>query len=145
MMIVLLKQSFFFLLSEIGFLVAIFFAIMSVLTAFSLIIIGIFCLAQINDKSFLLLNNEGILDNSYLMSVGLIPWTDITEISSQYLKTGIKIHIKNPEDYKNRGGMLGKIFPIKSPIIIKAQIYKISYEELYSTIKVYHKHALNNS
>lgn len=52
----------------------------------------------------LIVDETGITDHSTGIAVGLIPWSDITDISEQNVfgQKFINIHVKNPDDYLAR-------------------------------------------
>lgn len=97
-----------------------------------------------DDKPGLIINDEGILDNSSPLAAGLILWDDILEIrtitiSSQNM---LEISVKNPEEYINRQssflkrkGMQGNYKMYGSPIYISANSLTVGFQELHDLIQ----------
>jgi hypothetical protein len=105
----------------------------------------VFIFKNLFDKKWgLIINKNGITDNSNATSVGLIKWTDIIGIRvvQEFSQKFIMIDVLNPEDYielkNNRiGKMAMKVNYNKygSPISITANSLKISFAELISLIE----------
>lgn len=96
-----------------------------------------------NKKAGLIINKEGIIDNSSGVSAGLILWTDIEEISvSQVMNQNFLILIvKNPQDYLDsvtnplkRKGMEMNYRSYGSPISISAHSLQTSFDNLYNLL-----------
>ena len=64
--------------------------------------IGIYAVRKSLDKTIgLIVDENGIFDNTNALSVGLIGWADITKIESAQVSSAkfLIIHVKNPEKY----------------------------------------------
>lgn len=109
---------------------------------FGLVAITIF--RKFSDKKAgLIINKQGISDNSSGISAGIIPWTDILEITiSQVMSQKfLMIIVKNPQEYidkvtsplkRNAMKMNYKIYG--SPISISANALKTDFEKLQKLI-----------
>lgn len=105
---------------------------------FGLIAISIF--RKLSDKkSGLIINHEGINDNSSGISAGFIPWSNIEEIKvSQVVNQKFLIIIvNNPEDYLNkiknplkRNAMILNYKSYGSPISISSNALQTNFENL---------------
>ncbi len=95
----------------------------------------------------LILDSEGILDNSSGTSVGRIPWTqvrgfDIVTISRQRL---LIVFVDNPRDYIRRSNFLKRpplwanMKMFGSPITLAANALQINFEELVNTIAAFYE------
>ena len=103
-------------------------------------ICGIFAFKKLFDKKDgLIINENGITDNSSGTSIGLIKWTDIIGIgiTQVYSQKFIMIEVSNPEYYielnKNRIGkmaMKANYNKYGSPISISANSLKTDFAEL---------------
>jgi len=114
----------------------------------SIIFFGV-CLVNIAKKLTdnapgLIINDQGIYDNSSAVSAGLIPWTDILElrIESVVNQKFIIIIVSNPNQYiNNQTGALNKMAmgrnykSFGSPISISANGLKTNFEELYRLLE----------
>lgn len=63
---------------------------------------AVFAFKKLFDKKYgLIINENGIVDNSNATSVGLIKWTDIAGIRTEqvYSQNFIMLDVKNPEEY----------------------------------------------
>lgn len=98
----------------------------------------------------LIINSEGILDNSSGVSAGIIPWADVVGIEEYQVKQQkfISIKVKNPEKYANKGSFLKRMVNranIKmcgTPINISVNGLKISYDDLHGFIREYYHNSL---
>lgn len=97
-----------------------------------------------DNKPGLIINSEGIIDNSSGVSAGIVLWTDIIEISTANVMTQkfLMFIVKNPEEYINRqnGIVKRKAMEINyktygSPISISANTLDTNFEELYKLLK----------
>ncbi|MEP6613386.1 MAG: STM3941 family protein [Mucilaginibacter sp.] len=95
------------------------------------------------NKSGLVINREGIMDNSSGVSAGLIAWADITGLTVRqvYNQKFIMILVENPEVYIERHTNALKRSTVKlnhqmygSPISISANSLKCSFDELYAIL-----------
>ncbi|SKB97025.1 hypothetical protein SAMN05660841_03353 [Sphingobacterium nematocida] len=89
------------------------------------------------------IDSKGLLDNSSLVSVGLIEWDDITSIRTGKINATrfLLIDVKNPEEYLSRFGKL-KSWWLKvnagsfgTPISISAGLLECSFDELENWIR----------
>ncbi len=92
----------------------------------------------------LIINEEGIRDNSGGLSAGQILWTDIEDISVLQIQRQklILILVKNPQDYidQQSNGWKRKLMTMNyrqygTPLSISANGLKISFAELLETLK----------
>ena len=97
-----------------------------------------------DNKPGLIINSEGIIDNSSGVSAGIVLWTDIIEISTSNVMNQkfLMFIVKNPEEYINRqnGIVKRKAMEINyktygSPISISANTLDINFEELYELLQ----------
>ena len=107
-------------------------------------ICGIFAFKKLFDKkNGLVINDNGITDNSSGTSVGLIKWNDIIGIgiAQVHSQKFIMLEVSNPEYYidlkKNKIGkmaMRANYDKFGSPISISANSLKTNFEELKTMI-----------
>ena len=105
---------------------------------FGLVAISIF--RKLSDKNAgLIINSEGINDNSSGVSAGFIPWSDIEEIKiSQVVNQKfLMLIVNNPEDYLNkiknplkRNAMKMNLKSYGSPISISSNALQTNFEDL---------------
>ena len=97
-----------------------------------------------DNKPGLIINSEGIIDNSSGVSAGIVLWTDIIEISTANVMNQkfLMVIVKNPAEYINRqnGIVKRKAMEINyktygSPISISANTLDTNFEELYKLLK----------
>jgi hypothetical protein len=95
-------------------------------------------------KPGLIINNEGITDNSSGVSAGLIPWTDIEEITiSQVMDQKFLMFIvRNPEFYLEkvtnplkRNAMKMNYKTYGSPISISANALQTNFDDLHKLLE----------
>jgi len=97
----------------------------------------------IDKKMGLIVDEQGITDNSSAISVGLIDWVDITEIKSAQLMSTrfLLIMVKNPEKYIGRAKLYqAKIMRTNSnmygtPISIASTTLKYNFDDLERLLK----------
>ena len=104
----------------------------------------IFIAKKLSDNNpGLVINGDGITDNSSGISAGLIPWKDINEITKETIANQdfLVIKVNNPEEYINRQTGLIKRKAMEmnyrsfgSPINISANGLKCNLSELYMII-----------
>ncbi|MBY0480544.1 MAG: hypothetical protein K2Q21_04240 [Chitinophagaceae bacterium] len=94
----------------------------------------------------LIIDKNGILDQSSGVSAGLIPWSDIQEIKTTqvYNQTFIMIFVQNPNDYIARepGIFKRKMMEINfntygSPISITANTLQCDFNELLNLLQTH--------
>lgn len=106
---------------------------------------AIFIAKKLPDKTpGLIINNQGVTDNSSGVSVGLIPWDDIkginmTNVANQKF---LMLVVKNPDEYINRqkGFIKKKAMQMNyksygSPISISANGLKCNFNELFRILQ----------
>ena len=115
---------------------------------------GLIAVKKLFDNSpGLIINSEGILDNSSGVSAGIIPWGEIVGIGEYQVhkQKFISIQVKDPEKYVNNGSALKRIAnraDIKlcgTPINISANSLKISHDDLLQTIGEYYRKTRENA
>ena len=90
----------------------------------------------------LIINDDGIFDNSSAIPAGFIYWTEISNISVINIANQklLMIGIKNPEEFINRqSGIKRQAMKINyntygSPISISANMLKITFDDLHSLL-----------
>ena len=96
----------------------------------------------------LVLNRHGFTDSSSLMPTGFVPWSEVVGVVKieQGIGMFLAIHVKHPQRYVGRGGVLSKMMRLANqrmygtPIIIPTNFLKISHAELVASIEKY-RHA----
>ncbi len=106
---------------------------------------AVFIAKKLPDKTpGLIINNQGVTDNSSAVAVGLIPWDDIKEITITNVANQkfLMLIVKNPDDYINRqtGFIKKKAMQMNynsygSPISISANGLKCNFDELFKTLQ----------
>ncbi len=109
---------------------------------FGLVAVTIF--RKLSDKKAgLIINRQGIIDNSSGVSAGLVLWTDIEEIkiSNVMSQKFLMFIVKNPQDYLNkatnplkRKGMEMNYRSDGSPISISANSLHANFDDLYNLL-----------
>jgi hypothetical protein len=105
---------------------------------------GIFRLIQ--DKPALILNAEGIVDNSSLLAVGPVAWQDISTVSvSEYRGMHmVTLEVSDPKKYMPKRNLYTQLLAklnlrfFRSSIQISASTLKVNFNQLKHTIDVYH-------
>ncbi|MDA6071095.1 hypothetical protein NJT12_15880 [Flavobacterium sp. AC] len=95
-----------------------------------------------DNKPGLIINEKGITDNSNSSSIGLIKWSDITEISlGRVMSTQfLLIKVSNPEDYIQKANQMKKLLlkqnlkTYGTPITITSVGLQCSFEDLEQMI-----------
>jgi hypothetical protein len=94
-----------------------------------------------SSKPGLIVNFDGIYDNSTLLSAGLIRWDEITDIKESDQAGYINIFVKNPEEHIDRLRNPVKKRAVKAvfnkngtPISISQDTLKCEYNELWSLL-----------
>lgn len=106
---------------------------------------GFFGFKKLSDKKVgLIIDSNGITDNSNATSVGLIEWNDITSITTKQVMSTkfLSININNPEKYINKAksGIKAKLMRSNmkmygTPISITSNTLKYNFEELERLIQ----------
>lgn len=102
-------------------------------------------------KPGLIINDQGIVDNSSAIKAGLIKWEDITDVSitemdistsyGNHKEKLLTIKINNPDDFLSKQNRFKRIFMelnknfYDSPIQISCRSLKCNLEDLYDLIK----------
>jgi hypothetical protein len=98
------------------------------------------------DKSpGLVLNSEGMFDNSSGLSAGNIPWSDITGFSifQIHKQKMLVVKVTNPDKYSNTGNVFKRMLKktnfkmCGSPIAISSNGLKTNFDELVNTCNQY--------
>jgi hypothetical protein len=93
----------------------------------------------------LILNRDGLFDNSSGVSAGLIPWPDIlgTRIYQVHRQKQLVILVRDPEKYIARGSKARQLLNrtnfkmIGSPIAITSTSLKINFDDLLNLVNEY--------
>jgi hypothetical protein len=93
------------------------------------------------------IDENGITDNTNAVSVGLINWTDITEIKTEQVRSTkfLLIFTSNPDKYLDRVGALQRkimkanMFMYGTPLSISSNTLKYNFVDLEKMIVKYHK------
>lgn len=107
--------------------------------------IGIGLVKKLRDDSpGLVVNAEGIIDNSSSVAAGLVVWKDVEAITTVNVMSQkfVMVIVKNPEEYinKQQGVIKKKAMGMNyasygSPISLSANALDTSFEELYHVVK----------
>lgn len=102
--------------------------------------VGFFIFKKLFDKRLgLIINDDGILDNSSALAIGQILWKDISEIKVKkiYRQNFLMPIVNNPENYLNKQkniiaqkAMLMNLRKYGSPISISANGLQCNFKEL---------------
>jgi ABC-type cobalamin transport system permease subunit len=104
----------------------------------------IYGMIKLFDKKYgLIIDKEGIIDNTNASSIGLIYWADILSIETQNVMSTrfLLIFIKNPENYLNRAkGLKRKLLYANmkmygTPLSIISNSIKFNFDDLEDLIK----------
>lgn len=96
----------------------------------------------------LVVNRHGFIDHSSVVSAGFVPWSEVVEVVEieQQGQMSLAIHVRHPQQYVGRGGVLRKMMRLATqrlcgtPIAISANLLRISHAELVGSIEAY-RHA----
>lgn len=107
-------------------------------------LVAVTVIRKLSDKKAgLIINRDGIIDNSSGVSAGLVLWSDIEEIKvSQVMNQNfLMLIVKHPQDYLakvsnplKRKGMEMNYRSYGSPISISANSLKTNFDELYNLL-----------
>ncbi len=104
---------------------------------------GIYYLIKICDsRPGLIINVQGIEDNSSAISAGRIPWGEITglKVSEIFGQRFVTIEVVNPRKYVERGGSFKRMLNaanvklVGSPINISSNSLQLNFNELLSLL-----------
>jgi len=96
-----------------------------------------------DNKPGLIINSEGIIDNSSGVSAGIVLWKDIIEIKTTNVinQKFLMFIVENPDEYINRQNGIVKRKAMEmnyksygSPISISANTLDTNFEELYNLL-----------
>lgn len=105
---------------------------------------GIYAFAKLFDKKpGLVINDEGIIDNSTAVCAGLIKWENITniKITEVYNQKFLTIEVNNSDEIMSKQQGLKKIFMnlnkniFSSPVQISSNALKCNFQDLFNLIK----------
>lgn len=103
---------------------------------------------KLNDKSpGLVINPQGIIENSSLFPVGLISWSDIVAIYVKQYRSScwLMIEVKNPEHYFAQDNLLIHVFRRLnsffggSSLFLSAGFLAIDFDDMVDIVREYHK------
>lgn len=107
-------------------------------------LVAVIIFLKLSDKKpGLIINTNGITDNSSGVSAGLIPWTDIQEVKiAQVMNQKFLMFIvRNPQDYLNkvknplkRNAMKVNYKTYGSPISISSNALQTNFDDLYKLL-----------
>ena len=91
------------------------------------------------------LTPEGFIDNSSGVSVGLVPWAEVTGLGVWELGAArtIVLAVRDPEKYVARGGPLRRrvnranLHLCGSPVVVSSASLQIGFDELLELFKAY--------
>lgn len=122
--------------------IVIFVAGLAAILFFGLVAITLFR-KFLDNKPGLIINSEGVTDNSSGVSAGLIPWTDIQEIKTVQVMNQqfLMLIVKNPNDYLNkvsnplkRNAMKVNYKTYGSPISISSNALQTNLDDLHNML-----------
>ncbi len=99
---------------------------------------------MLNEKPGLIINSEGIVDNTNIMSLGLIPWGDVLAINEMIVqgRVFINVTVANPAEYFDRQKnpfkrvlMKMNYKAYKYVIDVRANHLKCGHQELFSLLQ----------
>ena len=99
----------------------------------------------LDKKAGLIIDSNGITDNSNATSVGLIEWNDISDIKTKRIMSTkfLLINVLNPEEYisKSKSGMKAKLMRTNlkmsgTPINITSSTLKYNFSELEKIVRI---------
>jgi len=104
---------------------------------------GLYALRKLFDTApGLVIDDEGIVDNSSGISAGRIPWSEIigVHVKTVQRQRFLTIEVRDPQKYVQRASFLKRGFVslnaryFGGPIQISASVLKINFDELHSMI-----------
>lgn len=106
---------------------------------------GLALLAKVQDtQPGLIINEEGIFENSTFISFGFIPWNDIQEIAELSVRGQpfVLVKLKNPQQYLNKPtSTFNKIFRklnarfYSSPVQISSNTLPLDHQEVFRLVQ----------
>lgn len=106
--------------------------------------VGLFAFKKLFDKApGLVINSEGLIDNSSAVSLGVMPWADISSVDQMEImgQKFICIFFEDPQKYLGRGNFLQKrvhhmnMAMCGTPATISANTLQADFPYLYCSIK----------
>jgi len=93
----------------------------------------------------LVVSPEGIIDNSSATSVGLIPWSQVSDLTTTSVESQrfVTVHLADAGPYLARGNRIIRLMNransrmTGSPINISSSSLRISFDELEQTLREY--------
>jgi len=104
---------------------------------------GVFAVLKLFDFApGLIVDSEGIVDNSSAIAAGRIPWTDIRGFEIQTIQNNriLTIQVHDPEKYVQRASFLKRAFVALNashfggPIQISSHALKVSFDQLVTVL-----------
>lgn len=94
-------------------------------------------------KPGLILNAQGLVDNSSGVAAGFIPWSEIRGVSPLFLgrQQMVSVHLVDPERYVARGNAVKRALNranmgvCGTPIVISPTVLAVSFDELMRTLE----------
>ena len=111
-------------------------------------ICGVFAVRKLFDSSpGLILNPQGLTDNSSGISVGFVPWSEVSHVEEHTIQKQklISVIVDNPQKYMSAGNLLQRkarqanLKMCGTPISLSSKTLKIKHGELQSAIEDYLK------
>lgn len=122
--------------------------VVAIICASSFSLCGIYVFVKLFDTTpRLIIDSEGIIDNSSGFSAGRIPWREIQGISVTTMNSQkfLTFHVENSQKYIERGNWLKRelnavnLRYFGSPIQISANSLRINFDELNKAVDEFHK------
>jgi hypothetical protein len=105
------------------------------------------CFKLFDIRPGLVLDAEGIIDNSSAISAGRIAWADVRSLRVQTVKGRpvLTVEVRDPEKYIRRAPLLKRVLVrlnaefFGGPIHISAVALRMNFDELAATVREFHK------
>ena len=99
----------------------------------------------VNRRPGVVLSEAGLLDQSTGVSVGFIPWSDITGVDTykSFNQRTLVVRVSDPQKYLTGGNALARYLRRStmklcgSPVTITSAVLKIRYDDLMAEIQTY--------
>lgn len=110
--------------------------------------LAIFNLRKVLDRRpGIVLNEDGLLDNSTGVSVGFVPWSEITGVDTYktFNQRTLVVRVSDPRKYLGGGNAIirylrrSNLKLCGSPVTITPTALKIRYDDLMTEIQSYHR------
>jgi len=100
-------------------------------------------------KPGVIIDETGLTDNSGMLSVGFIPWADVTAVAERVVKSSfaskeqfITLYLRNPDAYinKQKNGLKRRMMNMNykyagSPVSISSNTLKIKFDPLFRMVQ----------